>query len=264
LLDSQIKQGIFNHLASSLMGQVSLDVWLQGQARIARIDQDECTHCEDVKNVSRDISNLHPGISITYYDIEKHSDRALEENIEHVPTTILRGNARKIKFIGFWWGSLFPAFLDILITLGNGMPVLGEENQKIINEIENDTNINLYVSPFENLSTNQMIILANIVILSKKVHLNIYEMSEFPILAKNKNITKIPTIEINTSRIEGGLEEKELCEQISKVSSGNADIILKLDNPSMPYISEEEAKKMQGAQANNQENASKLILPGQE
>lgn len=263
MLDSQVKQGIFNHLASSLMGQVSLDVWLQAQAKIARIDQDECTHCEDVKNVSRDISNLHPGISITYYDIEKHADRALEEKIEYAPTTILRGNARTIKFIGFWWGALFPAFLDILITLGNGMPVLNEENQKIINAIENETNINLYVSPFENLSTNQIILLANIVILSKKIHLSIYEMSEFPILAKNKNITKIPTLEINLSRIEGGLEEKELCEQISKISSGNTDILLKIDNPSMPYVSEEEAKKMQGAPTNTQESTNKLILPGQ-
>ena len=63
MLDNQVKQGIFNHFSSSLIGQVSLDVWLEDKPTIARVDQDECIHCDDVKNVSKEISNLHPNIS---------------------------------------------------------------------------------------------------------------------------------------------------------------------------------------------------------
>ena len=107
-----------------------------------------------------------------------------------------------------------------------------------------------------------MIILSNIALMSNKVSLNIYEMSEFPILAKAKNISKIPTIDINGTRIEGGLEEDALCSHIQKIASGNKDIILKLDNPSMPYISEDEAKKMQGNNQQQSENSG-IILPGQ-
>ena len=262
MLDNQVKQGIFNHFSSSLIGQVSLDVWLEDKPAIARVDQDECAHCDDVKNVSKEISNLHPNISLTYYDMEQHSSRASDEKIEHAPTTIVRGNARSIRFVGFWWGALFPAFLDTIITIGNGIPVLSPENQQLISQINEKVKIDLFLSPFENISTNQMIILSNIALMSNKVSLNIYEMSEFPILAKAKNISKIPSIDINGTRIEGGLEEEALCSHIQKIASGNKDIILKLDNPSMPYISEDEAKKMQG---NNQpqSESSGIILPGQ-
>ena len=89
--------------------------------------------------------------------------------------------------------------------------------------------------------------------------LNIYEMSEFPILAKAKNISKIPSIDINGTRIEGGLEEDALCSHIQKIASGNKDIILKLDNPSMPYISEDEAKKMQAEQKEQSNKPSASI-----
>ncbi len=257
-----MKQGIFNHFSSSLIGQVSLDVWLEDKQAIARVDQDECVHCDDVKNVSKDISNLHPNISLTYYDMEKHSSRAVEEKINFAPTTIVRGNARSIRFIGFWWGALFPAFLDTIITIGNGIPVLAPDNQQLISNIEEKVKVDLFLSPFENISTNQMIILSNIALISNNISLNIYEMSEFPILAKAKNISKIPCIDINGTRIEGGLEEEALCSHIEKIASGNKDIILKLDNPSMPYISEDEAKKMQGNN-NPKTEGGGIILPGQ-
>lgn len=257
-----MKQGIFNHFSSSLIGQVSLDVWLEDKQAIARVDQDECVHCDDVKNVSKDISNLHPNISLTYYDMEKHSSRAVEEKINFAPTTIVRGNARSIRFIGFWWGALFPAFLDTIITIGNGIPVLAPDNQQLISNIEEKVTVDLFLSPFENISTNQMIILSNIALISNNISLNIYEMSEFPILAKAKNISKIPCIDINGTRIEGGLEEEALCSHIEKIASGNKDIILKLDNPSMPYISEDEAKKMQGNN-NPKTEGGGIILPGQ-
>ncbi len=262
MLDNQVKQGIFNHFSSSLIGQVSLDVWLEDKQAIARVDQDECVHCDDVKNVSKDISNLHPNISLTYYDMEKHSSRAVEEKINFAPTTIVRGNARSIRFIGFWWGALFPAFLDTIITIGNGIPVLAPDNQQLISNIEEKVTVDLFLSPFENISTNQMIILSNIALISNNISLNIYEMSEFPILAKAKNISKIPCIDINGTRIEGGLEEEALCSHIEKIASGNKDIILKLDNPSMPYISEDEAKKMQGNN-NPKTEGGGIILPGQ-
>ena len=257
-----MKQGIFNHFSSSLIGQVSLDVWLEDKQAIARVDQDECVHCDDVKNVSKDISNLHPNISLTYYDMEKHSSRAVEEKINFAPTTIVRGNARSVRFIGFWWGALFPAFLDTIITIGNGIPVLAPDNQQLISNIEEKVTVDLFLSPFENISTNQMIILSNIALISNNISLNIYEMSEFPILAKAKNISKIPCIDINGTRIEGGLEEEALCSHIEKIASGNKDIILKLDNPSMPYISEDEAKKMQGNN-NPKTEGGGIILPGQ-
>ncbi|MFB0900801.1 MAG: hypothetical protein QMB22_02190 [Dehalococcoidia bacterium] len=262
-MDNQIKQGIFNHLSQSLAGQVSLDVWLQNKEKIARIDQDECLHCKDVKEVSKEISNLHPGISLTYYDLEKHADRAIDADIQVHPTTILRGNARTIKFIGFWWGALFPAFLDLLVTIGNGIPVMDEKSKKIISAIDKNINIDLFVSPFENLSTNQMIILANFAVLSKKIQLTIYEMSEFPILANKKNISKLPAMDINNNRIDGSLEEKELAEQLEKIASGNTEIIVKLDSPSMPYISEQDAKKMQSP-AQQVAEPGKLIIPGRD
>ena len=72
-------------------------------------------------SAARQLASLHPLISLTPYDLDKHADRAAEAGVERPPLTLIRGrNGREIRFVGLWSGLLFPAFVDALIFAGVG------------------------------------------------------------------------------------------------------------------------------------------------
>ena len=84
------RPAIANYLSERLAGPVSIEIWTQRESRLVRTDRDPCMFCEPVSTAARQLAALHPLVSLTPYDIDKHADRAAEAGIERPPVTVLR------------------------------------------------------------------------------------------------------------------------------------------------------------------------------
>ena len=75
------RPAIADHLAQRLVGPVGLDIWTQQESALVRTDRDPCTFCDQVAIAARQFASLHPGISLTRYDLDRHADRARESAV---------------------------------------------------------------------------------------------------------------------------------------------------------------------------------------
>ena len=73
-------------LTERLVRRVGLDVWTQEDSGLLRTDRDTCTRCEDVIELAKQLVRLHPALSWTQYDLNKHADRA--EEAGNLQTTV--------------------------------------------------------------------------------------------------------------------------------------------------------------------------------
>ena len=82
LLDRNDEAAIASYLSANLQRPVSLELWTRSDSPLLRSDRDPCTHCDDTLELARRVASLHPGLSLTLYDLEKHAERAAEAGIE--------------------------------------------------------------------------------------------------------------------------------------------------------------------------------------
>ncbi|MQA00061.1 MAG: hypothetical protein GEU80_12170, partial [Dehalococcoidia bacterium] len=99
---------VARYIGERIQYPVGLDVWTRQESAIVRTDRDSCTHCDDVLTAMRQLATLHPALSITPYDLGRFADRAEQAGVDVVPTTIIRGSGRSLRFVGLPSGLLFP------------------------------------------------------------------------------------------------------------------------------------------------------------
>lgn len=232
------------HLAQSLMGRVGLDVWTRKESGLVLPDRDSCTHCDTVAENAREIATTHSAVTFTPYDLDRHADRAEEAGIERAPTTVIRGGGRSLRFVGLWSGGLFAAFVDILVLLGNGQQLLAPESRETLVALPRSVDVELAVTPFEQLSPQMALLMAAVAAETRSVRVTITEYAEFPKLAGTRSLTQVPTVWIDGQRFEGMWSEPELVEQISRVAQDDAEPVMRERIVVVPYVSEEQAGQL--------------------
>ena len=125
-IDKQDAVEVAQYLAPKLAAPVGFDVWTREESGLLRTDRDVCTHCDDVLELARQLASLHPALSVTSYDLEKHASRAEEAAITLPPTMVVRGSGRSIRVVGLFAGLLFPALLDLVWFVSQGQTPLEE------------------------------------------------------------------------------------------------------------------------------------------
>ena len=232
------------HLQQSLVGRVGLDVWTRKETGLVLPDRDACTHCDAVADNAREIASAHGAISFTPYDLDRHADRAEEAGVERVPTTIVRGGGRSLRFVGLWSGGLFGAFVDLLVLLGNGQQLLTPEGREGLDALPRPVELELAVTPFEPLSPQMTLLVSAIAAATRSVRVTITEYAEFPKLAATRTLTQVPTIWLDGRRFEGMWSEAELVEQISRVAHDDGEPVIRESIVAVPFVDEERAGQL--------------------
>jgi hypothetical protein len=236
-------------LRERMVRPVGLDVWVRPASGLVRTDRDSCEHCDELVQATRDLISLHPALSITLYDLDRHADRAEEAGVGHAPTTIIRGGGRSIWFTGFWLGMLLPPFLDMLGFASALVAPVRPETREALAAIEERVEIELMVTPFDPFSAHMVQLLGALAAESKQIRLHIFELSELPILASQRSVAEVPAITINGRRFTGAWEEPELVEQIGRVIEGNEEPVVRERVLATPYVSMAEAQRLAAEQA---------------
>jgi hypothetical protein len=240
-LDREDRQQVAAYLAERLAGSVGFDVWTRTDSGIVRTDRDACTHGNDVLAAMRQIVSLHPALSVTTYDLDRHAERATEARVEYAPTTVVRGSGRAVQVVGLWSGLLFPVLLDIIGYVSNGASPVHEATRTALQSFAEPVEIEAMVSPFDAYSAHLARVVGAFGAESPRLHTRIIEMAEFPVLAGQRALTEVPALTINGRRFAGAWDEDELLEQIRRVVAGNDDPVIRNHVLLTRYVTEEEA-----------------------
>ncbi len=240
-LDNSDSLQISRYLQERMINRVGIDIWSRNDSGLVRTDRDTCTHCEDSIALSRQLVSLHPGLSLTKYDLDEHSDRANSANINLAPSVVLRGSGKSIKLSGMFSGAIFPALLDLIGFLSQGTSPLADEDLTAIQSVSEPMHIEVMVTPFDPFSPHMIRLLGALATEIELIDLEIVELAQYPVLAKQRNISEIPTIIINDKRFTGVWDLAPMVNQIYKVVNGDSEPVIREKIMSVPYISEEEA-----------------------
>src|SRR5690606_9553806 len=170
---------VARYIGERIQYPVGLDVWTRKESGFVRTDRDTCTHCDDVLLAMRQLATLHPALSITPYDLDRFADRAEQAGVDTVPTTILRGSGRSLRFVGLPSGLLFPAFLDLIWFVSNGVTPVGDETRAALRAIEERVDIEVMVTPYDGYSAYMARLLGAFAVESRQLRVRITEMAEF-------------------------------------------------------------------------------------
>ncbi len=241
---------IAQYLAQRLAAPVSIETWTQKESALVRTDRDPCTFCDQVAAAARQLASLHPLISLTPYDLDRHADRAKDAGIERPPVTVVRSrNGREVRFVGLWSGLLFPAFVDIVIFAGAGVAPVKEETRAALAALETDLKLELLVAPYDPYSALTLRVAAAFAIESRRIKLQAIEVSEFPRLAEIRMVGEVPVLTVNGRRYPGAWDEDDLLEQIRRIATGDAEPVIREHVLTSPYLTVEQAEQLAAREA---------------
>ena len=248
-LPREVEVEVANYLGEQLIRPVALDVWTRHESGLVLTDRDGGPHAEEVLATMRQLVRLHPGLTVTPYDFDKHAARAAEAGIELSPTTIIRSAGRSIQFSGMQSGVLFPAFLDAMSYLSRGQSPLTEESRAVIDALTTPVEIDLLGAMYDPYSGHMLRLLSAIAAQTRQVKLRVFEVAEFPRYAARRGVTEVPILTMNGKRLMGAWEEPALVAQIQRVAEGNDEPVIRDRVFSNPFVTEEEARRHMAEQA---------------
>ena len=256
---------IAQYLSQNLVRPVAIELWTRKPSPLLRSDRDPCTHCEDVVELARQLASLHPGLSLTLYDLDRHAERAAEAGVDREPLTVVRAGGRQLRVLGLWGGPLLAAFVDALIFASARTSPLQEAAREVIGALEQDVTLEALVAPYDPYSVPLMSLVLALGVESPRVRAQATEIAEFPLLAATRGVTELPALMINGRRYSGAWEEADLVEQLRRVAAGDDAPVLRDRAPAIPFLTEDEARRATAGagEAAAVRSPSGLVLPGQ-
>lgn len=249
IISREDRAAISSLLLERLVSPVAIEVWSRKESTLVRTDRDPCTHCGDTVQAARDVASLHPALSITLYDLDRHADRASEAGIDRPPLTVVRAHGAELRILGYWSGLLFPAFIDTLLFASAGGAPITPESRETLAGLPADVTVEAMVTPYDPYSAQTMRLVLALGIESHRVRAQVTEASEFPMLATARGVTEVPVLLINGRRYVGAWGEVELVEQVRRAAAGDDEPVIRERVLSTPFMTEEEAKQVAAQQA---------------
>ena len=245
---------------------ISIEVWARKDGPIVRTDRPACVHCEDQLRLARMLASLHPGLSVTHYDMDKFERRAEEYGIERPPFTILRGrNGREVRVLGFWTGTLFPAVVDVITYLSQEESPYSEASKEALAKVDRDIELHVYGALYDGYSAQMLRMTGALAAESRHFRVQFSEVMEFPDIAARQEIETIPVMMLGGRRHIGVWDEDSLVQQIGHIAAGREDVVTLAQTGTAPYFTEADIERMQAeqaAQAEPRRTESGLYLPG--
>ena len=246
---------------------VSIEVWAQKDSVLVRPDREPSPHSEDVIRLARLVASLHPALTVTLYDLDRHASRAAEAGITRAPVTMLRGrNGRDVRIVGFWTGALFPAVVDVITYLSSEETPFSDPNKAALAKIDSDLHIEMYGAIYDQLSSQMMRYAGALAVESRHLRVQFTELVEFPSLALARDIDSVPVTMLGQLRFNGVWDEDSLVRQIAMTAQGDPGVVTLPQQVTVPYYSEADIERMAAANAEVEQappqTPSGLYLPG--
>jgi glutaredoxin-like protein len=212
--------------AAELMGPVKIDLFTERELGITVPGKRPCQFCKPTEDMLRELSGLHPMISLRVHGMEDKPPEAETYGIERVPGIVLRGMGGGgasprpyVKFYGIPAGTEFPSFLETIADVSRGEVLLSEESLGKLTGIANEVSVKVFVTPTCPYCPAVARIVCQIAMVNPNVRAEIIEVSEFPELAERYAVKAVPlTVIGDRLSIPGMVPEEKLVEEVVKAA----------------------------------------------
>ncbi len=239
---------IEEHLQRSLAAPVAIEVWTREESGLIRNDRDPCVHCDDTVEIAKQIATLHPLISVTLYDLDKHADRAAASEIVHPPLTVIRAQGKELRFTGLWAGPMLAVIIDAITFASTGSSPITEESRDTLNALPEPVTLELLVAPHDPYSIYMARLVMAMGVESRDVHARVTDVAQFPLMAEARSVSEVPVLLINGKRFLGTWEEVDLVVQLTLVATGDDTLVIRDSSAVSPFVTEEQAIAVAEAQ----------------
>ncbi|MEX2445993.1 MAG: hypothetical protein WD734_01530 [Dehalococcoidia bacterium] len=247
---------------------VSIDVWTREESGLVVPDRDPGTHAAEALELFRQLVRLHPALSLTPYDLDRHAARAVEAEVELSPTVVLRGGGRSVPIAGLSTGHLFPAMLECLCYLSSGITPLDDASRETLAGLTRRVHVELAVAPYDPYSAHMLRLGVALAVQSRFVRLRVIEASQFPLAAQRRSVTDVPALTIEGRRFVGAWEDTPLAEQLRRIAVGDDEPVIRDHAYTTPFITEARAREMAAKQQPPQQppapTSGGLYVPGRD
>lgn len=204
----------------SLTGPVKLEFFTQRRSAVLIPGREECEYCDDIREMLEDLARLSDKVTLRVHEFEKAAAEAARYGAVRVPATVVRGVLnRPVLFYGLPGGTLFAALIDVCVGVSRGDTEMQPAFKKKLKRVKRDVTVQLFTTPEDPDGPDIARALAALAIENGHVRLSIVETAEFPALAQQLGIERVPVTVIDgRTSLQGAVPPPTLLEQIVKAA----------------------------------------------
>lgn len=230
--------------SQELKNRVRIDVFTQRSSPVIIPGRQECAYCDQVRDLMVEFAALSSRISLTLHDFEEDPRAAADLGVKRVPAIVLRGVAnRPVRYFGMPTAAQFPAFVEALTEVSKGASGIDPAAERTLKRIKEDVKLQVLVTPTCTASPPVARAAYRFGLANKRIHAEVIEIIEFPVLAQQFRAQATPTIVLNEAiALAASLDEANIAECLLRVVEGKElreDLPFGKSTPLMPTTQQE-------------------------
>jgi len=184
-------------------------------------DQDEagleCEFCSETQQIVEELAGLSDKISVETREFSTDDPSAKDMGVDKLPALVVQGpKAGAVKYFGIPGGFEFSSLVEDIVDASRGETDLSDEAKEKIRGIDQDTHIQVFVTPTCPYCPSAVRIAHQMAIENPDhIRADAIEASEFPHLVSKYDLSAVPTVVINEKvQFEGALPDSEFADQV--------------------------------------------------
>lgn len=180
------------------------------------VQETECLHCKEVRELVQEIAGLSDRIKAEIYDLAKDSEKAQEYKINKVPAIAMIGKKDfDIRYYGVPLGYEFKTLVDNIITLSNGATNLSQETREKLKSINKPVHIQVFVTLTCPYCPTASSLAYKLALENNLVRADVVDVGEFPHLGQKYKVMGVPKTVVNEQiEIVGAIPEAQFIAQV--------------------------------------------------
>ena len=131
-----------------LSGNVRLELFTEHESPLI-IPGNDCPTCKDTRLLLQEVVALSDKLRLDVHEVTSDGDVAREQNIQRIPALVMTadGVKGKVRYFGLPSGYEFSVLIGSLLDVSRAQGDLSEETVEVLNELDKDLHIQVFVTP---------------------------------------------------------------------------------------------------------------------
>jgi len=177
----------------------------------------ECEFCNETQQIVEELADLTDKIRVERREFSASDPSVKDLGVDKLPAIVLEGPPDgAVKYFGIPGGFEFSSLVEDIVDVSRGQTDLSDEAKETVRGIDQDTHIQVFVTPTCPYCPSAVRIAHQMAIENPDhIRADAIEASEFPHLVSKYELAAVPTVVVNEKvQFEGALPDKEFADQV--------------------------------------------------
>lgn len=198
---------------------------LQEPVRVLFFEQEDCSYCEDTRQLIQEVADLADEIDLQIYDLQEDTEIAARYNVDKTPTLVLAARDGDefrdygVRYAGIPAGHEFGSLVNDIVRVSSRDSGLHEKTRQFIRTLTEPLHLQVFVTPTCPHCPRAVLTAHQMAMESDLIQAEMVEATEFPELSQKYNISGVPNTIVNhgAGSVLGGVPEGMFVEELKKM-----------------------------------------------